>query len=253
MILNLELEPENADILFTITDKDLNIISDCFILLDTIEMITDDGGEVFCNGLDQGVKYSYTAKKEGYQTYIGQFIADSTYQEIAVALDEIHFDVSIKVFDNMGPVVGAEIFFNDTSDFTDDLGVALFKVGFSSNPLSLLIKDEADHLDYMDTIVVTENMVIVVYLSPLGFDGIKQKNLVMYPNPTNDVVTISSGNGMTLGYLMIFNTNGTLVYERVISTDEAAIDLSNYSSGMYLFKVIQEDGVFFHRVVKNRP
>ena len=65
--------------------------------------------------------------------------------------------------------------------------------------------------------------------------------LKLYPNPTNGLVTITSGVALT--NVEIYDFLGKrVVAQSFSSVNEAAIDMSNLSSGAYIVKATAENG-----------
>jgi hypothetical protein len=62
--------------------------------------------------------------------------------------------------------------------------------------------------------------------------------LKVYPNPTSDFVIIQT-NGLTenLRYLL-FNINGKLLENELITSEKTKMNLKNYSGGQYVLKLI---------------
>ena len=93
-------------------------------------------------------------------------------------------------------------------------------------------------------VVVGDNTGHTFYLAPTDqITGIQQKdaaNLVIYPNPATDKVTIS---GINLKEVQVFNITGSMVYSSVIEND--IIEITNLQSGMYFVKAMANDGKLF--------
>lgn len=70
----------------------------------------------------------------------------------------------------------------------------------------------------------------------------------VYPNPTNDLITIESGQN-EISQISLYNMQGQLLLnKRTSSTTSLDVDLSAYSSGIYLLKVNGNQTI---RIVKN--
>ncbi|MDO7171628.1 leucine-rich repeat domain-containing protein [Mariniflexile sp. AS56] len=70
-----------------------------------------------------------------------------------------------------------------------------------------------------------------------------------YPNPTSGIVSIKSKqlNNASVG---VYDLNGRELLNQSISGASSEINVSNLASGIYLFKVQVENGVFVKRIVK---
>lgn len=76
----------------------------------------------------------------------------------------------------------------------------------------------------------------------------KTKPFNIFPNPTKNTVTIFQTEKMFTTY-EIYSLNGTLITENKIETINQKIDLSSYSKGMYLMKLIGKEKTAFKKIV----
>lgn len=73
--------------------------------------------------------------------------------------------------------------------------------------------------------------------------------VIFFPNPTTQLLNISSNKNENQAYL--YNVNGTLLSQFSFHRN-TSLDLSNYSSGIYIIKVVQENGdVISQKIIKN--
>nr|WP_317632239.1 T9SS type A sorting domain-containing protein [uncultured Flavobacterium sp.] len=71
--------------------------------------------------------------------------------------------------------------------------------------------------------------------------------ITLYPNPTNNIVTINSETQL-INNLQVFDINGRLLFSKTnLQSNNQTVDLSNYNSGVYLIKVNNS----LHKVIKN--
>jgi len=81
------------------------------------------------------------------------------------------------------------------------------------------------------------------------FTGIEENvvnALEIYPNPTNDYITVGDGIGM----LEIYSVAGSRVLTRYLS-GSARVDVSSLEPGMYLVALRQEDQIFSSQLIKS--
>jgi len=81
----------------------------------------------------------------------------------------------------------------------------------------------------------------------IGVDEEYAADVVLYPNPVNDVLHLECEN-MT-GYDM-YSYDGRLIKSSQTTDNEAVIDFSDFDSGAYLLKIKTIDGTFTKRVIK---
>lgn len=104
-----------------------------------------------------------------------------------------------------------------------------------------------------DSTVVTQGfhqskLTVVGLQDPLlGF------SIQVYPNPTNDRVTISATDLNRITVFSLYDQRGRLVFEtRNKGADQVEIDLSHLSNGTYILRsnVGENDRAFTHQIIK---
>ena len=72
----------------------------------------------------------------------------------------------------------------------------------------------------------------------------------IYPNPTNDIVNIILEKG-SLKKIELYSLTGTLLFNKELKSEKYALDLSDYNSGIYYLKVINQDNnLVYTRILK---
>lgn len=98
-----------------------------------------------------------------------------------------------------------------------------------------------------------ETPVTMKIVSGVGIDDYTNQNgYSIYPNPTPNSVQIVSQNSNTLiKEVQLYTMNGKYISSQSVNDYSAKIDLTPYSSGLYLVKVISENNTFEHiKVIK---
>ncbi len=94
---------------------------------------------------------------------------------------------------------------------------------------------------------VTENHNIhVVFINNNGTDEIETKDVIIYPNPTKDKVTIECEG---LNHIRIINTFGQTVYDADHEGEQAVIDLSQMAKGIYMMHIEANGGRIVKKIV----
>jgi uncharacterized delta-60 repeat protein len=99
--------------------------------------------------------------------------------------------------------------------------------------------------DGLSTCSDTSNCILV---NNISLSENQQDNLQLYPNPTNDLVTISFEG--TSAHYTIYDAQGKLIQTSTIISGEA-ISLSDVQTGVYFFELTTEHGSIVKRIVKN--
>ena len=81
------------------------------------------------------------------------------------------------------------------------------------------------------------------------YDAVDDNVMVMisvYPNPTQDVIFVGASDGLLLQQVEVFNVTG----QKVLSSTENEINVSDLKSGMYFVRVTADDRIVIQRIVK---
>ncbi len=80
--------------------------------------------------------------------------------------------------------------------------------------------------------------------------GISKINSVsaikVYPNPATDLIRIENANGSSL---IILNTLGQKVYQRLVNQDKESILIQNFANGIYFLQITNKEGVKVLRTI----
>ncbi|MCG3166169.1 MAG: hypothetical protein POELPBGB_01945 [Bacteroidia bacterium] len=94
------------------------------------------------------------------------------------------------------------------------------------------------------------------YVNTTGINaelGIKNAELVVFPNPTEGIINLSFASGFAVQQLTLNVTDakGVLLIQKQIAATNQAIDLSIFPKGLYLLNLVSSEGeTFTQRVVK---
>lgn len=66
--------------------------------------------------------------------------------------------------------------------------------------------------------------------------------LNVYPNPSNGLLNLEIARGSTISMVQVFNVSGRLMQQASGTGNTQQINISDYPSGMYIIRVLQEDG-----------
>lgn len=83
----------------------------------------------------------------------------------------------------------------------------------------------------------------------LSVEDVDVTNFTLYPNPTNNVVSIKNSQ-VKEATVTVYDVKGRALLNQNISTPEAQINLSGFSKGIYIFKVQTGNGEFTKRIIK---
>jgi len=77
-----------------------------------------------------------------------------------------------------------------------------------------------------------------------------KKNILVYPNPSNSIITIQNNSGQTIQSISMYNMVGTKV--KVFKNPESRINISNLTSGIYFLQLKTDIGVANKKLIVNK-
>ncbi len=89
------------------------------------------------------------------------------------------------------------------------------------------------------------------YGYPTGINEISAANIKLSPNPSNNFVTISSGQTLSNATIRLLDLTGQVLIEKTNQSGEKfTLDISNQAAGLYFIEVIQDDNGWTGKLVK---
>ncbi len=126
-------------------------------------------------------------------------------------------------------------------------GFVAFKIKTKNNlTLGNSVSNKADiYFDYNFPITTNE---ATTTFATLGVNQIENKSVAVFPNPVNDILTITSKGNLTS--IQLLDVQGRLLATYLESEEKASINLSDKASGVYFVKIFTENGVKLEKIVK---
>jgi autotransporter-associated beta strand protein len=73
----------------------------------------------------------------------------------------------------------------------------------------------------------------------------------LYPNPVKDILTVKLGDALSNGQLSVLTLGGAVLYNQEIGNQwQVKVDMSIYSSGVYILKLNNKDNIKLYKFVK---
>ena len=97
---------------------------------------------------------------------------------------------------------------------------------------------------------ITNNFKIATDPALLSVDDFELKEVKVYPNPVKDILFIEDGNSSVLK-VEIYNMQGQLITSKAkVDSNNLEINFQNYNDGIYLVKLISNEGINYKRIIK---
>ncbi len=94
---------------------------------------------------------------------------------------------------------------------------------------------------FIDSIGITSN---------LSVNDNLVNSLAVYPNPSKDLINISNNQNATINSIEMTDLNGRVVKTQMINGTEGQISISDLSAGVYMMKVVTDQGTATKKVIK---
>jgi hypothetical protein len=92
------------------------------------------------------------------------------------------------------------------------------------------------------------NNPVILSLESLSTDDLFLNNIVVYPNPFSNKLTVSSINQIEkVAKIEVYSAIGALITRVLVKTDETIIDTASFAKGIYLIKLTSDAG---HMIIK---
>lgn len=86
--------------------------------------------------------------------------------------------------------------------------------------------------------------------TPLGVNSFSANDVLIYPNPANNIISISNSLNTVFESIEMTDLNGRVVKSEKINAPEAQISISDLSVGVYLMKIKTGQGIATKKVIK---
>jgi hypothetical protein len=126
---------------------------------------------------------------------------------------------------------------DSTSDPLGSMGMVKFRIKQDGSlPLGQQIENFADiYFDYNPAI--RTDTATTLHATVVGFDNQEDFKILVYPNPTENQVTISSLDGVIINELNLFDLSGRLVMSKIGGTLKEKFNIEQLEDGIYVLQI----------------
>lgn len=165
----------------------------------------------------------------------------------------------INLMESMSIIVpeGFELSFSENTGYSNSLNLAPLNGVVTSNRIYIRLTENANKVNYNGFIEISAPTAELKTLEISGtINGIittvnnsTEKEYIVYPNPVQNLLHISCNNSKTL-YVKLSNMQGVEVLSFERSGERFEIDLTSFSSGVYLLELNNGSEIFKHKIMK---
>jgi hypothetical protein len=181
-------------------------------------------------------------------TDIGNFKIDSSNMIIRIMVwKDVISDVGIKLVRtdswSLGEIKIPNTKINEWEQLTFD-----FSSHFDTTYDQLVIFPDFQSRS-TENVIYFDNVFGEVGTLPSSISKAENTSFEIYPNPANDIVEISSKS--SISELTIYNAAGMLIKSVSPDNKKHILDVNNFESGLYIIKVMTENGITSKKFLKN--
>jgi hypothetical protein len=220
----------------------------------TLNYMQSNRGYMMKSGAVQTLNYPNSgntgrSSSEGQKHTAGTIKLFSKYTANMSVIAEIIAEdkyVKVLVYDSEGVLRG----FSPVVSLGDKKFSFISVFSNTNDVLRFVLSDDIDEVDVASNFVFENNKVfgdiqnpVVLNLKSLSTDDLFLSNVVLYPNPFSNNITINASQQTEkVSKIEIYSTIGTLVRKVHIKTAETTIDTSDLANGIYLIKLTSSTG-----------
>jgi hypothetical protein len=258
----------------TTVNSDIVIIS---IILDaepTVEVAFEEGGSIICDG--EIVIFKPVATYPGadpiYEWFLNSVSVSSTelYTNSTLAdLDEIYCELTSSLTCVTNPTATSEnvtmtVFqvpekptitvdgdiLTSSADFNNQWQINGTDIAGAIEKTYQMLQND-NYSVYTSENICASEISEVYFFQTLGINTLNSiKEVSVSPNPSKGIFYLNL-NDVNASSFEVFSVLGAKVSSNKVNSQNVMIDLSNFKNGVYLLKVISEEGIFTTRLVKN--
>jgi hypothetical protein len=181
--------------------------------------------------------------------------APAEFVVVKVEVNEADFDMnSLQIMNSSNPVNArinrniVEFIFQNIQLQSGGHGNILLKIKSKNN---LQVGDEVNkkadiYFDYNFPILTNDAETVFQSLSNPDIEN--DASILVYPNPSNGMVTINCNN--SIKSVQLYDIQGRLLQTNLVNENQTSIDISNQAKGVYFLKIVSEKGIGVQKIVR---
>ena len=167
----------------------------------------------------------------------GEELRSADYELAAFVGEECRGSVKLMYVEPIDRYVAFLTIFGDQQETLQFRLTDGTQVGFSSEKMTYAV----------DGSIGTLKEPAVLHFGTLSVDESATANVMVYPNPSEGLFNIE---GQGIRKVEVFNVFGQVILSKEMENDFLQIDLTQRPSGIYLFRIITDDGVLNNQLIK---
>jgi hypothetical protein len=183
---------------------------------------------------------------DNYMFYLGAqganlILTANTWVRVGVSFNKTTGRVTWKAPGLSAFIIGASASIDPYEiDFAVTSGTTTAPIVANTSAATILIDNFVTRISATDTLLQNDS-----------FD-VAATNFSLFPNPTNDFVTISNSENISVNSISITDLNGRVVKQNTYSNGtNVQVNISDLSSGVYMMNITSDKGSVTKKIIKN--
>jgi len=231
------------DASFTVINSETSQpVENASIEVDGLIKTTNENGVVIFSNYDVGI-YDFIVTKTDYYDYNASFEIIDEDIVVDVIFDPIlTYSISFTITEEPGsiPVENTIVNLDGILQYTDAAGTTVFNDYLPGSYSYVILKDGYE-LETGVAEVINEDLSIEIILLINEIYNELIQNISIYPNPTDGLLNIITGVGISQAYqITICDLSGRVVSKTDMKAGVKQFDLSDLQKGMYIIQIREE-------------
>lgn len=195
---------------------------------------TDAQGKVEFNGVPFGT-HEYIISDPGYFSKTGTITVESD-SAFSFSLKPSRAEVKFKLLREADPVNNALVTLNDSSLWSDALGIATFKEIPTSVQYDYTINREGYEIIAGQLYLRTDTTLqieMVLLETQVGNESSGASSLVFWPNPAGNYLYCRTENFVEDGHIRIMDAYGRIILQKIMRGQQMVLVIDTLKPGLY--------------------
>ncbi len=231
-----------------IISNESGFLSGADVVIEGVNISSNENGEAIFEGL-YADSYNYTINKDGYQTISNSIDVVDTDVVVEHELDFIAYSVTFNIENNGDAVAGAAVTVKGEEKLSSDEGQVIFTGIDTEDDIPFTILKDGFN-DFNGTFNIDSlNVNLNIELTVVGISDNHKLLFSVYPNPLHNSKELNITSQNSISELKIFSYSGWLLVTKTEQSKEFKIDISEFTSGIYILQVKINGNWHFKKVI----
>jgi hypothetical protein len=248
-LFEVALKPSHVNVTF-ILEEESQSIRNAVVILNGDSLYTNYLGICKFRDVETGNAYSYKIEKEYYASLSGEmeFSGDTT---IELQMESLAANIQFIIQAESGDPGNTFVIIRQDTIVCNAAGEARFYnyARFENYDYHVISENFPE---YASSLFLENDTTINVLLEMTGTGLHETENLIIYPNPAKDKITLQTKSS-PIHRISIWNMEGKLVYSEISDSGHSSLEIDiNFPGGMYILGLGSAEEVIYKKFIIKR-